>query len=101
MMIEDGELLKDEEIGSEEDKKGFTNLKKRNKLKAIKETFAKFRSCLKGDPRDKYITLTDDLPVITQDNYEVDNTFGMQAFYLQQTTLVAKLLDEDAVEVTK
>ena len=45
--------------------------------------------------------MTDDLPVITQDNYEVDNTFGVQAFYLQQTALVSKSLDEDAVEVKK
>ena len=78
MMIEDGDLMKDEEIGLEDDRNGFTSLKKRNKLKAIKETFRKFRSCLKGDPRDKWI-----LPVISPDNYEVDNTFGVQAFYSQ------------------
>ena len=101
MMIEDEYLLKDEEIGLEEHRNGFTNLKRKNKLKAIKETFRNFRSCLKGDPRDKWITLTDDLPVITQDNYEVDNTFGVQAFYLQQTALESKSLDEDAVEMTK
>ena len=34
-------LLKDEEIGLEQDRNGFTNLKKKNKLKAIKETFRK------------------------------------------------------------
>jgi len=100
MMIEDGDLLKNEESGLEEHRNGFTNLKRKNKLKAIKETFRNFRSCLKGDPRDKWITLTDDLPVITQNNYEVDNTFGVEAFYLQQTALVSKSLDEDAVEMT-
>ena len=52
-MIEDGDLMKDEEIGLEDVRNGFTSLRKRNKLKAIKETFRKFRSCLKGDPRDK------------------------------------------------
>ena len=91
----------DKEIWLEKDRNGFTNLKKRNKLKAIKETFWKFRSCLKGDPRDKWIILTEDLPVINPDNYEVDNTFGVQAFYSQQTALVSKSLDEDAVEITK
>ena len=39
--------------------------------------------------------------MISSDNYEVDNTFGVQAFYDQQTALVAKSLDEDAVEITK
>ena len=101
MMIEDGNLFKEENIGEEENRNSFTSLKKKNKLKSIKETFRKFRTCLKRDPRDKYIILTDDLPVLTHDNYEVDNTFGVQAFYDQQRSLVAKSLDEDAVEVTK
>ena len=101
MMIEDGDLMKDEEIGLEDHRNGFTSLRRKNKLKAIKETFRKFRSCLKGEPRDKWIILTEDLPVISEDNYEVDNTFGVQAFYSQQTTLVSKSLDEDAVEITK
>ena len=39
--------------------------------------------------------------MISSDNYEVDNTFGVQAFYSQQTALVSKSLDEDAVENTK
>ena len=39
--------------------------------------------------------------MISPDNYEVDNTFGVQAFYSQQTALVSKSLDEDAVENTK
>ena len=101
MMVEDGDLLKEEDIRLEEDRNGFTVVKKRNKLKAIKETFRKFRVCIKSDPRDKWIALTEDLPVITQDNYKVDNIFGVQAFYDQQTNLVAKSLDGDDVEVTK
>ena len=39
--------------------------------------------------------------MISPDNYEVDNTFGVQAFYSQQTALVSKSLDEDAEEITK
>ena len=53
MMIEDGELFKEENVGEEENRNNFTSLKKKHKLKAIKETFRKFRPCLKGDPRDK------------------------------------------------
>ena len=65
MMIKDGDLMKDEEIGLEDHRNGFTSLRRKNKLKAIKETFRKFRSCLKGEPRDKWIILTEDLPVIS------------------------------------
>ena len=36
MMIEDGDLMKDEETGLEEHRNGFTSLKKKNKLKTIK-----------------------------------------------------------------
>ena len=39
--------------------------------------------------------------MINPDNYEVENTFGVKALYSQQTALVSKSLDEDAVEITK
>ena len=81
MMIEDGDPFKDKDIGEEEDRNTFSALKKRHKLKAIKETFRKFRICLKGDPRDKQIKLTEDLLVLALDNYEVDNTYGVRAFF--------------------
>ena len=80
IMIEDGELFKEEDIGEEYHRDRFTVLKRKHKLKAIKDTFRKFRVCLKGDPRDKWIALTYNLPVLTQDNYEVDNTFGDARF---------------------
>ena len=53
MMIEDGDLFKEENFGEEENRNSFTSLKKKHKLKAIRKTFRKFRTCLKGDPRDK------------------------------------------------
>ena len=53
VMIEDGDLFKDKYIGEEEDRYTCSTLKKRYKLKAIKETFRNFRAYLKGDPRDK------------------------------------------------
>ena len=68
-------------------------------MKSIKETFGKFRACLKRDPRDKWIALIDNLPILTHDNYQVDNTFGVQAFYENQTNMVSKSLNEDAVEM--
>ena len=101
MMIVDGDIFKEDDIGEEIDRASFTGLKKRQKLKAIKDTFGKFRTCLKVELRDKCITLTEDLPVLTQDNYEVDNTFGEQAFFHSQTNLVSKLLVEVVVEITK
>ena len=101
MMIVDGDIFKEDDIGEEIDRASFTGIKKRQKLKAIKDTFGKFRTCLKVELRDKCITLTEDLPVLTQDNYEVDNTFGEQAFFHSQTNLVSKLLVEDVVEITK
>lgn len=48
MMIEDGYLFKEEDIGEEAVRDTFTAAKKINKSKAIKETFRKFRACLKG-----------------------------------------------------
>ena len=54
-MIEDGDLFKEDDIGEEEFRNSFAALKRRHKLKKIKETFRKFRVCLKGDPRDKWI----------------------------------------------
>ena len=100
-MIEDGDLYKDEDIGEEEYIHTFSTLKKRHKLKTIKETFIKFRACLKGDPRDKWIKLSEDLPVLTFDNYEVDNIYEVRAFFENQTILVWKSRNEDTVETTK
>ena len=44
MIIEDAYLLKDEDTSEEEDRHTFMTLKKRNKLKATKETSRKFRA---------------------------------------------------------
>ena len=52
-MIMNSDLFKEDDIGEEIDRASFTALKKRQKLKAIKETFRNFRTCLKGEPRDK------------------------------------------------
>ena len=57
MVIEDGDLFKKDNIGEEEFRNGFAALKRRHKLKAIKETFRKLRVCLKRDPRDKWIVI--------------------------------------------
>ena len=101
VMIEDGDLFKDKYIGEEEDRYTCSTLKKRHKLKAIKETFRKFRACLKGDPRDKWIKLIEDQLVLTLDNYEVDNTYGVKIFFKNQTSLVSESLNEDEVVITK
>ena len=46
LLIEDGDLLKEDEIGSEKYDMPFTAARNRNKLVAIKEVSRKFRSCL-------------------------------------------------------
>ena len=46
MMFEDKDQFKDENIGEEENRNSFTALKRNRKLKAIKETFRRFRVCL-------------------------------------------------------
>ena len=47
MIIEDGDLFKEESIREEKNRNSLRSLKKKNKLKAIKETFRKFRVYLK------------------------------------------------------
>ena len=101
MIIEDEVLFKDEDIEKEEDRHTYSALKKRHKWKFIKETFKKFRACLKRDPRDKRKKLSENLPVLTSDNYEVNNIYGVRAFFENQTSLGSKSLNEDAVEITK
>ena len=59
MMIEDGGLFKNDDIGEETVPNTFTALKNKNKLKAIKETFRKFRAYLKGETRDTWLKLVD------------------------------------------
>ena len=54
-LIEDGALLKQDEIGSEAEKN-------RQKLVTIKEVYRKFRSCLKGESRDTWIKIVEDQP---------------------------------------
>ena len=49
LLVEDGDLLKEEEIGFEENDRPFTAVRNRNKLVVIKEVYRKFRSCLKGE----------------------------------------------------
>ena len=48
LLIEDGDLLKEDEIGLEESDRPFTAARNRNKPVAIKEVYKRFRSCLKG-----------------------------------------------------
>ena len=101
MMIEDRDIFKDEDIGEDEDRYTFAALKKRNKLKVIKETSRKFRACLKGEARDKWLKLIEDQPILTSDNYEVDKTYEVKIFFENQTSLVSESLNEDAIETTK
>ena len=80
LMIEDGDLLKEDEIGKEETDRPFTGVRNRSKLTAIKEVYRKFRSCLKGDERDTWLKLVEDQPILVVDNYAIDNTFGVENF---------------------
>ena len=68
LLVEDGDLLKEEAIGSEESDRPFTIANRRAKLIAIKEVYRKFRSCLKGEARDNWLKLVEDQPIVTGDN---------------------------------
>ena len=48
LLVEDGDLLEEEAIGSKKSDRPFTIANRRAKLIAIKEVYRKFRSCLKG-----------------------------------------------------
>ena len=101
LLIEDGDLLEEEEIGSEELDRPFTVANNRRKLVAIKEVYRKFRSCLKGEAREVWLKLVEDQPILAIDNYVIDNTFGVENFYDNQKELAKTLLDDDAVEDLK
>ena len=80
MMIKDGNLYKEEDIKEEVTRETFIAAQRRNKLKAIKETFRKFRACLKGEAREPWINLMEDQPVLDTDNCAVDNTHRLEIF---------------------
>ena len=66
IISEDEDLFKEQDIGEEGDRHNLSALKKRHKLKNIKETFRKFRACLKENSRDMWIKLIEDQPVLLQ-----------------------------------
>ena len=101
IISEDEDLFKEQDIGEEGDRHNLSALKKRHKLKNIKETFRKFRVCLKENSRDMWINLIEDQPVLTSDNYEVDNTYGVKTFFKNQRSLSSESLNEYAVKITK
>ena len=68
IISEDEDLFKEQDIGEEGDRHNLSALKKRHKLKNIKETFRKFRACLKENSRDMWIKLIEDQPVLLQTN---------------------------------
>ena len=48
-----------------------------------------------------WIKLIEDQPVLTSDNYEVDNTYGVKTFFKNQRSLSSESLNEYAVKITK
>ena len=102
ILIEDGDLLKEETIGEEESRAIWkTATKTKNKLIAIKEVYRKFRSCLKGQPRDTWLGLIEQQTVLAVDNYDLANTHSVENFYLNQKLLAERELDEECVEMLK
>ena len=66
LLIEDGDLLKQDKIGSEVYDMLFSAAKNRQKLVTIKEVYRKFRSCLKGEARDTWIKIVEDQPKLSK-----------------------------------
>ena len=90
-------MFKEDEIGLEESERPFSAARNRDKLRAIKEVYRKFRSCLKGEARDTWLKLVEDQPILAADNYAVDNTFGVANFKINQKKLVKDPLDEEVI----
>ena len=101
LLIEVGDLLKEDEIGSKEHDSPFSAVKNRQKLIAIKEVYRKFRSCLKGEARDTWLKLVEDQPILATDNYVIDNTYGVSNFETNQKSLIKASLDEEVIEDLK
>ena len=101
LLIEDRDLLKEEDIGSEEHDRPFSNLKNRHKLVAIKEVYRKFRFCLKGKARDTWLKIVEYQPILATDNYAIDNTYGVENFETNQKSLIKASLDEEVIEDLK
>ena len=82
-MIEDRDLFKENEIGSEATE-SFSSTNKTKKIKAIKEVYRTFRSCLKDKARDTWMALVKEQPTLSGDNYETDNAYGVENFWNNQ-----------------
>ena len=80
VLIEDSDLFREEDIGTEENDQSFTAIRNRNKLTAIKEVYIKFRSCLKGEARGTWLKLVEDQPALAANKYAVDNDFVVENF---------------------
>ena len=63
--------------------------------------YRKFRSCLKGEARDTWLTLVEAQPILSGDNYETDNTYRVENFRNNQKKLVKYTLSEEAIEDLK
>ena len=101
LLIEDKDLLKQDEIRSEEYDRPFSTAKKRKKLVVIKEVYRKVRSCQKGEARDTWLKIVEDQPILAIDNYAIDNTYGVLNFETNQKILIKASLDEKAIEDLK
>ena len=88
LLIEDGDLFKEDEIGSEESDRSFTSARDRDKLVAIKEVYRKFRFYLKGEVRDTWLRIVEDQPILAMDSYAIDNTDIVLIFERNQKSLI-------------
>ena len=70
-------LSKEDDVGSEYNDRPFLGTNSRNNLTVIKEVYREFRSCLKGEARDKWLILVNYQLILTADDYVVNNTLGV------------------------
>ena len=56
---------------------------------------------MKGEARHKWLKLVNDPSILAADDYAVDNTYEVDTSFENQMSLVAELLDEDAIETIK
>ena len=102
MLVEDGDLFKEDEIGAETARATWGSVdNQRDKLQAIKEVYRKFKACLKGQARDKWVDIENGQGVLTPHNYAAGNRYSVRNFFRNQKLLVKECLDKNVIEDSK
>lgn len=94
LLVEDGDLLKEDNIGTEEADMPFTVVRNRAKQIIIEQVYSKFRLCLKGEVMDTLLKFVEDQPILAAAN----NRYVVENIETNQKGLVKSIVSEEAIE---